>query len=61
MTDQQEYNVFMAKFSDKIRELRKDFSELSDTNQRRFVEMCQTVLDANGIVVAMEVLEKYLG
>ena len=33
MTDQQEYNVFMAKLGDKIREIREDYSKLSVVNQ----------------------------
>lgn len=32
MTDQQEYDIFIAKLGDKIREVKKDYSELSAVN-----------------------------
>lgn len=60
MTDQQEYDVFIAKLGDKIRELREDYSNLSDVNKKRFEEICQTVFAANGIVIASETVERML-
>ena len=60
MTDQQEYDIFIVKFGDKIRELREDYSNLSDANKKRFEEMCQTVFAANGIVIASETVERML-
>lgn len=60
MTDQQEYDIFILKFGDKVRELREDYSNLSDVNKRRFEEMCQTVFAANGVVVASEIVQSIL-
>ena len=60
MTDQQEYDVFVAKLGDKIREIREDYSKLSVVNQRRFEQLCQTILAANGVVVASEIVQKML-
>lgn len=60
MTDQQEYNVFMAKLGDKIREIREDYSKLSVVNQRRFERLCQTIFEANGVVVASEIIQSIL-
>ena len=60
MTDQQEYDIFIVKFGDKIRELREDYSNLSDVNKKRFEEMCQMVFAANGIVIASETVERML-
>ena len=60
MTDQQEYDVFMAKLGDKIREIRDNYSKLSVVNQRRFEQLCQTIFEANGVVVASEIVQKML-
>lgn len=60
MTDQQEYDIFITKFGDKVRELREDYSNLSDVNKRRFEEMCQTVFAANGVVFASGMVNKFL-
>ena len=60
MTDQQKYDIFIAKLGDKIREARKDYSELSAVNQMRFGQLCQTILAANGVVVASEIVQKIL-
>ena len=60
MTDQQEYDVFMAKLGDKIREIREDYSKLSVVNQRRFEQLCQTIFEANGVVVASEIIQSVL-
>ena len=60
MTDQQEYDNFIIKFGDKVRELREDYSNLSDVNKRRFEEMCQTVFAANGVVFASGMVNKFL-
>lgn len=60
MTDQQEYDFFILKFGDKVRELREDYSNLSDVNKRRFEEMCQTVFAANGVVFASGMVNKFL-
>lgn len=60
MTDQQEYDIFIAKLGDKIREIRDDYSELSVVNQRRFEQLCQTILAANGVVVASQIVQKML-
>ena len=60
MTDQQEYDIFITKFGDKVRELREDYSNLSDVNKRRFEEMCQTVFAENGAVFASGMLNKLL-
>ena len=60
MTNQQEYDIFIAKFGDKIRELREDYSNLSDVNKRRFEEMCYAYLVANGVVVTSDILKGVL-
>lgn len=60
MTDQQKYDIFIAKLGDKIREVRKDYSELSAVNQMQFEQLCQTVLAANGVVIASEIVQKIL-
>lgn len=60
MTDQQEYDIFIAKLGDKIREVREDYSELSAVNQRRFEQLCQTILAANGIVATSEMVQSIL-
>ena len=60
MTDQQKYDIFIAKLGDKIREVRKDYSELSAVNQMRFEQLCQTILAANGVVVASEIVQKMI-
>ena len=60
MTDQQEYDIFTAKLADKVREIRADYSELSEVNQRRFGQMCQTICAANGVLIASEIVQKML-
>ena len=60
MTDKQEYDVFIAKLGDKVREIREDYLNLSDINQRRFELLCQTIFEANGIVVASEIVKGML-
>ena len=60
MTDQQEYDVFMAKLGDKIREIREDYSKLSVVNQRRFEQLCQTIFEANGVAFASGMVNKFL-
>jgi hypothetical protein len=60
MTNQQEYDIFMAKLADKVRELRDDYSELSEVNQRRFDQMCQTICAANGVLIASEIVQRML-
>ena len=60
MTDQQEYDMFMGKLADKVRELRDDYSELSEVNQRRFEQMCQTICAANGVLSAYKIVQRML-
>ncbi|MEE0110897.1 MAG: hypothetical protein UEP57_08445 [Oscillospiraceae bacterium] len=60
MTDQQEYDIFILKFGDKVRELREDYSNLSDVNKRRFEKMCQTVFTANGVAFASGMVNNFL-
>ena len=60
MTDQQEYDIFITKFGDKVRELREDYSNLSDVNKRRFEEIGQTVFAVNGVVFASGMVNKFL-
>lgn len=43
-----------------MRELREDYSNLSDVNKRRFEEMCQTVFTANGVAFASGMVNKFL-
>ena len=60
MTDQQEYEHFIIKLGDKIRELKEDYSKLSFTNQKRFEETCQAVFAVNGLEIASEIVQRML-
>ena len=60
MSDQQEYDIFIAKLGDNIREVRKDYSELSAVNQMRFEQLCQAIFEANGVAFASGMVNKFL-
>jgi len=60
MTDQQEYDIFIIKFGNKVRELREDYSNLSDANKKRFEEMCQALFVTNGLSVTSDIVKGML-
>lgn len=61
MTEQQKYDIFIAKLGDKITELKDDYSKLSTENQMRFLNMCQSMLLMHGVKVTTEFLNKFWG
>lgn len=45
----EEYNLFVLKISKNAKEIREDYSKLSNENQRRFMQEIQALLRASSI------------
>lgn len=44
-----EYNLFMLKISKNAKEIREDYSKLSNENQRRFMQEIQALLRVSSV------------
>ncbi len=44
-----EYNLFVLKISKNAKEIREDYSKLSNENQRRFMQEIQALLRASSV------------
>lgn len=45
----EEYNLFVLKISKNAKEIREDYSKLSNENQRRFMQEIQALLRASSV------------
>lgn len=54
MNSQQEYEQFLAKFLKTIRDIKKDFNDLSSGNQQRFAQEANAVLKGYGYAITVE-------
>ena len=45
-----EYNIFMAKLTDKLNELKSDYNRLSETNKIRVEQESKRILSAMGMI-----------
>ena len=62
MNSQQEYELFMAKLSKTIRDIKDDFNRLTPENRQRFAYEANAFLKGYGYAITVEDLrQKYFG
>ncbi len=49
ITEEQEYNNFMADISEKAMDLQNKYNKLSDNNKRKFLQYIEPMVRAGGI------------
>lgn len=49
LTEEQEYNNFMADISEKAMDLQNKYNKLSDNNKRKFLQYIEPMVRAGGI------------
>lgn len=60
MNSQQEYDLFVAKVSKAVQDIKDDFDHLSPENQKRFAEMASALLKGYGYAITAEDLLRKL-
>lgn len=58
MNLQQEYGIFRLKLLKNMQEVKREFDNLSDENQRRFVNDMNAFLASYGLVITLEDLRQ---
>lgn len=58
MNLQQEYGIFRLKLLKNMQEVKREFDNLSDENQRRFVNDMSAFLASYGLVITLEDLRQ---
>ena len=58
MNLQQEYGIFRLKLLKNMQEVKREFDNLSDENQRRFVNDMNEFLASYGLVITLEDLRQ---
>ena len=59
MNSQQEYEQFMAKFAQSLKDIKDGFNSLSLENQQRFANEANTLLKSYGYAITVEDLMRY--
>ena len=60
MNNQHEYEIFLEKLLEKIRDIRSDFHYLSEENQQRFIQETNALCRSFGYTIAIEdLMRKY--
>lgn len=60
MNSQQEYDLFVAKVSNAVQDIKDDFDHLSPENQKRFAETASALLKGYGYAITVEDLLRKL-